>query len=414
MRDIRYRVFMVGWEYPPHNSGGLGIACEGLTQALADRSAEIFFTLPYTFPSSVSHMNVIACQTSADIEEELQATIPPFLAYDRSLPTIAAAPFSPASIDELATLPQSEIEQRVNYYADEVLTAGRKLRRKYDLVHAHDWMSFPAAIKLKEKLKKPFIAHVHSTEVDRIPNGHGSHYIAHTEYVGMQTAHKVIAVSYFTKRILVEKYNIDPKKIEVVHNGVTPAQKLDEVHTQFAKKRPMIVFMGRLTAQKGAEYFLQLAKAVLKEVPNALFVVAGNGDQYHSLLFQSAYDQLSASVLFTGFLRDQQREALLSRADVFVMPSLSEPFGLVALEAAQRQTPVIVSHNSGVKEIMPHAIQADFWDIGLMANKIHQLIEDPQYAAQVIAGQNDDLQHATWQNAASNVSTIYRNLLHKR
>jgi glycosyltransferase involved in cell wall biosynthesis len=410
MRDIKHRVFMVGWEYPPHNSGGLGVACEGLTQALAENNAQIYFTLPYVFPTSVDHMQVITCQTS-DLEGEEFIGRPPFLAYSQQLST--PMPFTRATSAELSTLPQSEIEQRVNYYSDQVLGVGQQMRRKYDLVHAHDWMAFPAAIKLKDKLKKPFIAHIHSTEMDRIPNGRGSHYIAHTEYLGMQAATKVIAVSYFTRRILIEKYNIDPKKIEVVHNGVTPASKLEGTETQFATKRPMIVFMGRLTAQKGAEYFLDLAKAVLKEIPDALFVVAGNGDQYHSLLFQSAYDQLSASVLFTGFLRDQQREALLSRADVFVMPSVSEPFGLVALEAAQRQTPVIVSHNSGVKEIMKNALQADFWDVDRMVQQIRSLIQDQEFRQRVISGQNDDLQHATWQNAATQVSSIYRKLLPK-
>jgi glycogen synthase len=410
MINSSHRIFMVGWEYPPHNSGGLGVACEGLTQALFQANAEIFFTLPYQYPSVVDHMQVITCQT-ADCDGSI-ATRPPFFVYSPSL--VVPQSLGHKNRAELSTLPQSEIEQRVNHYAGQVLDVGQQLSKKFDVIHAHDWMAFPAAMKLQSKSKKPFVAHIHSTEMDRIPNGHGSHYIAHTEYLGMQRADKVIAVSHFTKRILIEKYHIDPKKIEVVHNGVTPASKLPDEHLQFATKRPMVVFMGRLTAQKGAEYFLQLAKAVLKVLPNALFVVAGNGDQYHSLLFQSAYDQLSASVLFTGFLRDQQREALLSRADVFVMPSLSEPFGLVALEAAQRQTPVIVSHNSGVKEMLQHALQADFWDIDQMVGYIAKLIQDPSYARQVVEGQNEDLQQATWDNAADQVSSIYRKLLVKK
>ncbi|MBW7944303.1 glycosyltransferase family 4 protein [Patescibacteria group bacterium] len=412
MRDTQHRVFMVGWEYPPHNSGGLGVACEGLTQALAEANTQIFFTLPYRFPATVSHMQLIACQNPEEIEAVLRGSGPPLLSYSPGLsPSLN---FATKDSLELATLPQSEIEQRVNYYADQVLQVGSQLRRKYDLIHAHDWMAFPAAMKLQEKVKKPFIAHVHSTEMDRIPSGHGSHYIAHTEYLGMQRAERVIAVSNFTKRILVSKYNIDPNKIDVVHNGVTPASRLSDEHLQFATERPMIVFMGRLTAQKGAEYFLQLAKAVIDRIPEALFVVAGHGDQYHSLLFQSAYQQLSASVLFTGFMRDHQREALLSRADVFVMPSLSEPFGLVALEAAQRQTPVIVSNNSGVKELLHHALKADFWDVGKMAGYIQDLIQNQDFRQQIVAGQNEDLKQATWDNAAGNVSKIYTKLLEKK
>lgn len=409
MRDTKHRVFMVGWEYPPHNSGGLGVACEGLTEALADSNTQIFFTLPYRYASAVHHMNVITCQSAADAE--LAAGLPPFLAYTPSIVPRIELPTKTSL--ELSALPQSEIEQRVNSYAQEVLSAGAKLRQKYDLIHAHDWMAFPAAMKLKEKVNKPFIAHVHSTEMDRIPSGHGSHYISHTEYLGMQRADRVIAVSHFTKRILIEKYHVDPKKIDVVHNGVTPATKLPETELQFATQRPMVVFMGRLTAQKGAEYFLQLAKAVVKDIPEALFVVAGHGDQYHSLLFQSAYQQLSASVIFTGFMRDHQREALLSRADVFVMPSLSEPFGLVALEAAQRETPVIVSQNSGAKEMLKHALQADFWDISKMTTYIKDLLKNPEFRQEVIEGQNQDLREATWEKAAGNVATIYKKLLKK-
>lgn len=410
MRAAHPRVFMVGWEYPPHNSGGLGVACEGLTQALAEQNAQIYFTLPYRFNRVVSHMQVMTCHNPAAIEQTL-SELAPFSAYATALPPALELPAKTSL--ELSALPQSEIERRVNYYADQVLGVGQQLRRKYDLIHAHDWMAFPAAVKLQEEVKKPLVAHIHSTEFDRIPNGHGSHYIAHTEYIGMQRATRVIAVSHFTKRILIEKYAVDPDKIDVVHNGVMPADKLPADQLQFATKRPMVVFMGRLTAQKGAEYFLQLAKAVTDRLPQVLFVVAGHGDQYHSLLFQSAYQQLSASVIFTGFMRDRQREALLSRADVFVMPSLSEPFGLVALEAAQRQTPVIVSVNSGVKEILPHALQADFWDVAKMADQIEQLITEPAYRQQVVAGQSQDLEQATWQNSAGQVTQIYQKLLRR-
>ncbi len=399
MSKYQNQVLMVGWEYPPHNSGGLGVACEGMTQALAEQSTQIYFTLPYRFSQKLGHMKVITCQTTSEFLEA-----PPFHAYSQVLP--CQRKLTSADLEDFSNLPQSEIEQRVNQYASQVLSQGQKLRNGYDLVHAHDWMSFPAAMKLQQKLHKPFIAHVHSTEFDRIPSGHGSHYIAHTEYMGLRQADKVIAVSHFTKKILMEKYFVDEKKIEVIHNGVSPVASLGEV-PRFASRRPVIVFMGRLTAQKGAEYFLQLAKAVLRSIPDALFVVAGSGDQYHSLLFKNADQQLSASVLFTGFLRDHQKDVLLSRADVFVMPSLSEPFGLVALEAAQRGTPVIVSKNSGVREILKSAPEADFWDIEVMTNQIKSLLQDQNYRQQVIEGQNHDLENSTWGNAATQIKKVY-------
>jgi len=398
-----HRVYMIGWEYPPHNSGGLGIACQGITEALAEQNTQIYFTLPYVHPLSVSHMQIVDCPTS-DLQKRLDR--PPFSAYAPSLNQLSFAPATEPI--ELETLPQSELEYRVSEYSDKVLKNGQRLADYYSVIHAHDWMSFPGAMKLQHETHKPFVAHVHSTEFDRIPSGNGSQYIAHTEYSGLQAADKVIAVSHFTKRMLVEKYAVDPAKIEVVHNGVFPVSDVETF--DFAQQRQVIVFMGRLTAQKGGEYFLDLANQVLKRLPSALFVVAGSGDQYHYLLLKNAGQQLSASVLFTGFLRDRQREVLLNRADVFVMPSVSEPFGLVALEAAQRHTPVIVSHNSGVKEIMPNAIPVDFWDIQKMSDAIVNLIQNPEYRQQVVAGQNKDLESATWSNAAQKIKNVYQQL----
>ena len=352
-------------------------------------------------------MEVLACQVSGQDNFE----VPPFSVYN-SMPM---QPFSldQADLSDLTTLPQSEIERHVNEYAEKVASTGQQHQKDFDLIHAHDWMAFPAAVKLQEKTHKPFVAHVHSTEFDRIPGGNVSHYISHTEYLGLQRADKVIAVSNFTKKVLVEKYFVDPTKIEVVHNGVMPLSTPPQLDRTFAAKRPVIVFMGRLTAQKGVEYFLDLAKAVVKEIPQALFVVAGNGDQYYSLLFRSADHQLSASVLFSGFVRDREREMLLDRADVFVMPSLSEPFGLVALEAAQRQTPVIVSNNSGVREVLHHALKVDFWDVKLMTQQIRRLLEDSTYRQEVITGQNQDLTQTSWQKSANKVRNIYQSLFKK-
>ncbi len=405
MDGIQQRVFMIGWEYPPHNSGGLGIACQGMTEALSQQNTQIYFTLPYLHPQAVTHMKVIHCQS--DDSGQFRAA-PPFSTYS----SVNSAPIkfsSSTSPIELSSLAQSEMEHQVNEYAEKVLSESKKLSDDYSVVHAHDWMSFPAAMKIQANLGKPFIAHVHSTEFDRIPSGHGSHYIAHTEYMGLQQANKVIAVSHFTKKMLIDKYFVDPSKIVVVHNGVSPITP--SLSSHFAANRPVIVFMGRLTAQKGAEYFIELANSVLQKIPEALFVVAGSGDQYHYLLLRNADQHLSASVLFTGFIRDRQREVLLDRADVFVMPSLSEPFGLVALEAAQRHTPVIVSTNSGVREIMSNSIQVDFWDINKMRDEIVKLITNQDYRQQVMRGQNENLKEATWERSAQGIRNVYHDLI---
>lgn len=404
-------VFMIGWEYPPYNSGGLGVACEGLTKALSTANTQIYFTLPYRQLAPVDHMNVLDCYAPEWFEEDgaPQSTTPPFLAYSKMKlpPGVSLDAFDAIDSMTLRALPESELESRVEQYSQVVTAQGKHVAKKFDVIHAHDWMSFPAALQLQQATGKPVVAHIHSTEFDRIPHGHGSHYIMHTEYQSLQQATKIIAVSYYTKHLLIDKYKVDPDKIEVVHNGIDPLLTPPS-QPAFMPQQPVIVFMGRLTMQKGGEYFLQLASKVLQSVPTALFVVAGSGDMYHQLLFKSAYDQLSTHVLFSGFVRDTQKDQLLDRADVFVMPSLSEPFGLVALEAAQRHTPVIISSQSGVAEVLPGAIVCDFWDIERMSDTILKLLGEKAYAQSVINQQLQDTQQLTWERAASRVQAVYQ------
>ena len=403
-------VLMIGWEYPPHNSGGLGVACEGLTKALVGNDTHILFTLPYKHGMPINHMRVLTCLSGGGfkITDPNQA---PFSAYTHMATNTNGTPlaFDPKN---LRKMPLQEMEYRVEQYAKSVLTAVDNATNAPDVIHAHDWMTYPAANLLKKKIKKPIVAHIHSTEFDRVPHGEGNGYIAHQEYLGLQSADRVIAVSELTKQVLIQKYQIDPDKIDVVHNGISEAPRIESL--KFAEDRPVIVFMGRLTMQKGTEYFLKLARNVLSQVPEALFIVAGHGDQYHMLLLENAKSQLSSSVLFAGFLRDQQKDFLLDRADVFVMPSISEPFGLVALEAVQRNTPVIISQTSGVKEVLPGALVVDFWDIELMTKHILKLIQDKEYYDQVLNRQLQDIAHVTWEKSAEKVKAVYRRILNSK
>lgn len=403
-------VLMIGWEYPPHNSGGLGVACEGLTKALSAQNTQIFFTLPYPVSGGLNHMKLVQCfdpdWTSGDVLVDGQ-----FSAYGNTSSIIPSPTADLIDSSQLRTLPQSELDARVNQYAELVAKRARPLHKKIDLIHAHDWMSLPAAQKVSAHSHKPYVAHVHSTEFDRVPNGCGSQFIHSVEYQGLQKADHIITVSYYTKHLLVTQYGLSPKKISVVHNGIDPLDcPPDTSRHHFASQRPVIVFMGRLTSQKGGEYFLRLAKRVVQSIPNALFVVAGSGDLYHQLLFQTAFDHLSAHVLFSGFVRDRQRELLLNRADLFVMPSVSEPFGLVALEAAQRHTPVIVSKQSGVVEVLPSAVQLDFWDIDAMVKEMIDLLQNKDRHQQAIDRQLRDISKVTWSKSASRVRDIYQRL----
>ncbi len=403
---VNDQVLMLGWEYPPHNSGGLGVACEGLTQALSKDGTEIYFTLPYRFPSDINHMHVISCVSKIQTYA-IDHSKPPFSAYQtRNESRASDIDFDPKNVKMLSF---SELEYRVNEYAHAILSAVQSNHVQTDIIHAHDWMTYPAAKHLKKQLNLPFVAHVHSTEFDRVPSGNGNPFIAHVEYEGLQDADRVIAVSEFTKQVLVDRYDVDPDKIDVVHNGIDAAPKIQTV--QFAQGRPIIVFMGRLTMQKGAQYFLELAKKVLARIPNALFVVAGHGDQYSMLLLENAKQHLSSSVIFAGFLRDQQKDFLLDRADIFVMPSVSEPFGLVALEAVQRETPVIISKSSGVREVLPGAIVADFWDTDLMTQYIEKLLQDPNYYERIVDQQLQSLGQITWKQSAEKVKQVYQRIL---
>lgn len=412
------KIFMIGWEYPPFNSGGLGVACEGMTRALSEQNTQMFFTLPHNFLGTLPHMNVLSCADPAWANTDDPHTMygsTPFGVYDASVRlkhSMLSAGDDALDSHALSTLPQSELESKVDRYAQLVVDRGTKLKQNFDVIHSHDWMSFPAGIALSEATHKPLIAHVHSTEHDRIPSGQGSNYIHQVEYEGLQYSTRVIAVSEYTKRLLVEKYSVDSGKIDVVHNGLTPLHPSTNIdRNSFAPHRPVVVFMGRLTAQKGAPYFLALASQVLRRAPETLFIVAGDGDMYHELLLSTAYQKLSASVIFSGFVRDVQRDNLLNRADVFVMPSLSEPFGLVALEAAQRHTPVIVSKNAGVGEVLPSAIALDFWDLNKMTSAIVELISNPTVAKSIVANQLHDLEAVTWQSAATKLRSVYSRAL---
>lgn len=405
---------MIGWEYPPHNSGGLGVACQGLTQALSEQNTEINFTLPYVLDQQIAHMQILSCThpswsgARGGVAGSLHQ--PPFFAYATADDFAHRNLLSDQPLDavSLAALPQSALEHKVDQYAD-VVSKKAKKQSGFDVVHAHDWMSFPAAAQVKQQTGKPFVAHIHSTEFDRIPQGSGSDYIKKTEYEGMMLADRVIAVSYYTKKVLVDAYHIPAHKIEVVHNGMMPSENIpDPGRHHFAADRPVVVFMGRLTGQKGPHQFLQLAGKLVQNIPDLLCVVAGDGDMYHELLLRTAGQHLSTSILFSGFIRDRQREMLLDRADVFVMPSLSEPFGLVALEAAERHTPVIVSKTAGVSEVLSSALTVDFWDVDKMVGLISDLLSDRKQHQQVVSNQLAELKDVTWQRAAERVRQVYR------
>ncbi len=388
-------VLMLGWEYPPHNSGGLGEACRGLTQALSGQGNQIYFTLPFNYGQPLSHMQLMPFPVAEPDQFDLGGS---WSVYGQANHHLTQPP---------TTQGMTEV---VDQYTQKLVDGTDNLLAQTDVIHAHDWMTFPAGLALKQTSHKPLITHIHSTEADRVIGTPGDPVIEKIEWQGLQGADQVITVSQYTKNMLVKRYGVDSRKIVVVHNGISPTPSVRRTQS-FAQTRPLVAFMGRLTGQKGLPYFLLLAKKILTQLPDALFVIAGDGDMYHELMLSVADQGLTGHVLFSGFIRDGQKDKLLARADVFVMPSLSEPFGLVALEAAAKRTPVVMSDQTGVGEVLRGSIQVPLADLDQMTAVVIKLLTVKSFRDQVVTTQLSALKDTTWSRSATAVQQVYRQVL---
>ncbi len=280
---------------------------------------------------------------------------------------------------------------------------------KYDLIHAHDWLCYPAGMLARKLSQKPLVVHIHATEFDRA-GGPGDHRIHKIEYAGMTYADRVIAVSQYTAQMIMSRYRIDSGRIKIVHNAFSVEQSLDA-----RKKRifrgPTVLFLGRITLQKGPDYFLEVAEKVLHTHPEARFIVAGTGDMARKLLRKSAAMRLKNKFLFTGFLNRNQVEHILKASDIYVMPSVSEPFGIAPLEAMAYGVTSIISKQSGVAEVVNHAFKIDFWDIDRMAATISYLIENPEICRDMGRESQKEVNNILWDEAARKIRSVYTNTL---
>lgn len=395
-------VLMLGWELPPHNSGGLGVACYGLTKGLSQHGVPIAFALPRRLSVHVPHMKLL----SHDIAGvEITALNSLLKAY--------------ASPEQYTTiLEQISFEKRMQYagnlyeeawrFAD--MASAWATHQPHNIIHAHDWMTYPAAIRANNKSGQPWVAHIHATEYDRT-GGSVNPQIAEIEYQGLQSADSVIAVSNYTKNIVNRYYGVPLDKIHVVHNGV---DLVDFEPTNIKRMFPndqIVLYVGRLTFQKGVDYFLKAAQEVLQVNPNTIFLVVGSGDMYQQLVMQAASLDIAHRVVFAGFLTGEKLRACYQMSDVFVMPSVSEPYGIVALEALASGTPAIISKQSGVSETLSHVLKVDFWDTHKMAEMISAVLRYPTMA-QVLADQAKiEVQYQTWKRAAQKIIKVYQHTL---
>lgn len=389
---------MLGWELPPYNSGGLGVACYQLCKALSKKGADIEFVLPYTAEHDIDFMSINAAHPQ-DVEAVLKAGI----AYD-SFKYVKSS----GEIEWVDLFGQSAIYEQA---IDRIVKIA-----EFDVIHAHDWLTFRAALRAKEKTNKPLLLHVHSIERDRAGGNPGNPIVREIENLSMLLADKVIAVSEHTKQAIVDEYAIPADKIEVIHNSIDlqDVQPLDGDNTYhyLTKMKQngyrVVVNVGRLTIQKNLPNLLRAAKEVVARAPKTIFLIVGSGEQERELLEQAAALGIGRNVVFTGFQRGKAWRDAYAVGDLFVMPSISEPFGLTPLEAVGYGTPALVSKQSGVAEVLTNCLKVDFWDVNELANQITAVVKNDALRDELHTQSLKEYERLSWGNAADRLLELYR------
>ena len=422
---------MLGWEFPPFISGGLGTACYGLTRAMDQLGMEVMFVLPKMVESKyATHVKMLTpgSRTSSSFVKfnelknvkfrAISSPLQPYSTPDTYLQKIEETLRQKQEIFGGSISSDSQISLSKDYGSDmytevhryAAMAADLAENEQFEIVHAHDWMTYPAGIAVSAISRRPLVVHVHSTEFDR-SGEHVNQMIYDIEREGMHRADKVIAVSHYTRNIIINRYGISSEKVEVVYNGVerTGNWSLDE--TVIDNDEKIVLFLGRITMQKGPEYFLHAAKKVLEMMDNVKFVMVGSGDMMHRTIEMAAELGIGHKVLFTGFLRGEDVQTIYKMADLYVMPSVSEPFGIAPLEALDNDVPVIISKQSGVSEVLVHALKVDFWDVNEIANKIIAVLKYPPLQMTLRSHGNFEVRRLRWKDAASKCLGIYEEML---
>ncbi|MBI2656564.1 glycosyltransferase family 4 protein [Candidatus Woesearchaeota archaeon] len=396
------KVLMFGWEFPPLSSGGLGTACYGLTKSLSKKGVEITFVLPYSFDTG--NADFVRLISAGNIKiKRIASALQPYMSsqeYKKSLGKKTSPKIYGSTLfDEV---------YRYTLAAEKIAE-----EEEFDVIHCHDWMTFGAGIRAKRKKNKPLVLHVHATELDRTGGHQVNQYVYDLERHGMHKADKVIAVSNFTKNKIMAHYAVASEKISVVHNAVDFSHHYYDEDFEIKKTDKVVLFLGRVTLQKGPDYFVHAAKKVLEHEKNVKFIIAGSGDMEPSVIEKAAELGIADKVLFAGFLNEDDVERAYKMADVYVMPSVSEPFGITALEAMKSKTPIIVSKQSGVSEVIRHCLKVDFWDINEISSKIisllrykplHETLKDNAYL---------EVKKFSWDNPAEKCIEVYNELISK-
>jgi glycogen synthase len=416
---------MLGWEFPPYISGGLGTACQGLTRAMTRLDVEVLFVLPRATESGVTGAGLSAAgpMEFRAVPSTITSPYPAVGSFVQAGGTAVTDPH-PVRVDLSRTTGplcvigagasggyEGDLINRVHQYAERC--ADMVKDERFDVIHAHDWVTFPAGIAIAAQSGKPLVVHVHSTEFDRSGECVNQP-VYDIERQGMHAAQSVIAVSNRTRQTVLERYGVVPEKVRVVYNGIDGLPSMESMAGGHTNGRAVktVLFAGRLTMQKGPGYFVQAAARVLARRDDVQFIMAGWGDLGPPMIEQVAAMGLGAKVRFTGFLPHRDLDRVYRMADVYVMPSVSEPFGLTALEAIRRGVPVILSKSSGVAEVLTHGVlKVDFWDTDRMADQILSVLARPRLGEIMKRMALAEIRGLTWDSAALQCMRLYEEQL---
>lgn len=423
---MKTRVLMFGWEFPPHIAGGLGTACLGLTKGFAKQGVEVLFVMPKA--SGDEDQSAAKIINASDVEalfdvvdvEEYWKNINFMEIGSNLIPYMDPEHFEKEVNERVKTGQREErigfknkytfsgkyganLMEEVARYAIVAATIARQ--QKFDVIHAHDWLTYAAGIAAKKVSGKPLVIHVHATEFDR--SGENVNQLVYDlERQGMLAADRVITVSNLTRNIVINRYGIDSAKVVTVHNAVD-FQSYKDMDVEKGVKEKVVTFLGRITYQKGPEYFIEAANKVLKAYPNVRFVMAGSGDLMNRSIRRVAKLRIATHFHFTGFLKGQDVQKMFAQSDVYVMPSVSEPFGISPLEAMRSGVPTIISKQSGVAEVLKHALKVDFWDVDALADAIYGLLKYPALSRMAGRCGLEEVNTLKWENAAYLLKHIY-------
>jgi glycosyltransferase involved in cell wall biosynthesis len=400
------KVLMFGWEFPPFNSGGLGTACYGLTKGLHKQGAEIIFVLPSADTSlKAEFVRIVSAEQSRHMKRILIKSIIKGYMSSGEYQKEYSQVWKSNKDSKKGFLYGKDLFEEVDRFAKNAALIASE--EEFDVIHCHDWMTYLAGIEAKKISGKPLILHMHATEFDRTAD-HPNQAIYDIERYGLEQADKIIAVSSFTKNKIIKNYSISSDKIEVVHNAVEfNENKFKKESFKIKENDKIVLFLGRITIQKGPEYFVYAAKKALEIDPNIKFIFAGDGDMTPFIIEKTAELGIADKVLFTGFLRGADIDRAYQMADLYVMPSVSEPFGITPLEAMRNDTPVIISKQSGVSEVINHCLKVDFWDIDQLANKILSVLRYPELSECLKENGVSEVKRFNWEIPAKKCIEVY-------